>query len=59
MLKLIPVSLADANAFVETHHHHHKAVTGHKFSIGCEKGGQAGNTGQEGGVRQDKNIQRR
>ncbi len=40
MLKLVPVSLADANAFVEAHRRHHKAVTGHKFSIGCEEGGQ-------------------
>ncbi len=35
MLVLTPVSLAQANAFVEQHHRHHKPVTGHKFSIGC------------------------
>ncbi len=35
ILKLIPISLADANAFVTEHHRHHKPVTGHKFSIGC------------------------
>ena len=40
MLKLIPVSLADANAFVAEHHRHHKPVRGHKFSLGCEKDGQ-------------------
>lgn len=33
-LTVIPISLADANAFVETHHRHHKKVVGHKFSIG-------------------------
>lgn len=35
MLRLIPVSLKDANSFVAAHHRHHKPVTGHKFSIGC------------------------
>ena len=40
MLKLIPVSLPDANAFVAEHHRHHKPVRGHKFSLGCEKDGQ-------------------
>ena len=40
MLKLIPISLKDANAFVAAHHRHHKSVTGHKFSIGCEAEGR-------------------
>ena len=40
MLMLIPVSLAEANAFVAQHHRHHKPVTGHKFSIGCTADGQ-------------------
>ncbi len=35
MLTLIPVSLSQANNFVEQHHRHHKPVRGHKFSIGC------------------------
>lgn len=35
MLMLIPVSLAQANAFVAQHHRHHKPVAGHKYSIGC------------------------
>lgn len=35
MLALIPVSLSQANDFVEQHHRHHKPVRGHKFSIGC------------------------
>lgn len=39
MLVLIPISLADANAFVSEHHRHHKPVTGHKFSIGCTENG--------------------
>ena len=40
MLKLIPVSLKAANAFVAEHHRHHKSVTGHKFSLGCMQEGQ-------------------
>lgn len=40
MLSLIPVSLKEANAFVAANHRHHKPVTGHKFSIGCECNGQ-------------------
>ena len=35
MLKLIPMPLKEANAFVAEHHRHHKPVTGHKFSLGC------------------------
>ena len=38
MLKLIPISLSDANAFVAEKHRHHKPVVGHKFSIGCMMG---------------------
>ena len=40
MLRLVPVTLKQANAFVAAHHRHHKPVTGHKFSIGCEQDGQ-------------------
>lgn len=40
MLTLIPVSLKEANAFVAEHHRHHKPVTGHKFSIGCQSMGR-------------------
>lgn len=40
MLHLTPISLKDANAFVAAHHRHHKPVTGHKFSIGCEAEGR-------------------
>ena len=40
MLTLIPVSLKDANALVAAHHRHHKPVTGHKFSFGCECDGR-------------------
>ena len=40
MLTLVPVSLREANAFVDQHHRHHKGVTGHKFSIGCSQDGQ-------------------
>ena len=40
MLKLISITLADANAFVAAHHRHHRPVTGHKFSLGCEQDGR-------------------
>ena len=40
MLKVIPISLKDANAFVAEHHRHHKPVVGHKFSIGCALDGR-------------------
>lgn len=40
MLRLIPISLKAANAFVDAHHRHHGVVTGHKFSIGCEQTGR-------------------
>lgn len=40
MPRLIPISLKDANAFVNAHHRHHGGVTGHKFSIGCEQAGR-------------------
>lgn len=38
MLEICPISLKEANAFVEQHHRHHKPVTGHKFSIDCTDG---------------------
>ena len=40
MLELVPITLKEANAFVERHHRHHKPVVGHKFSIGCEMDGR-------------------
>lgn len=36
----MPISLADANAFVALHHRHHKPVVGHKFSLAAIKGGR-------------------
>ena len=38
MLEICPMTLKEANAFVEQHHRHHKPVVGHKFSIGCTDG---------------------
>ena len=37
-LDICPVTLKEANAFVEQYHRHHKPVAGHKFSIGCTDG---------------------
>jgi hypothetical protein len=33
-LRIVPVSLREAQAFVEAHHRHHGAPRGHKFSLG-------------------------
>lgn len=38
MLEICPMTLKEANAYVEQHHRHHGAVVGHKFSIGCSNG---------------------
>lgn len=37
-LVVVPIDLAEANAFVAQHHRHHKPVVGHKFSIGAALG---------------------
>lgn len=34
------VELREANAFIASQHRHHKAVQGHRFSIGAEHGGK-------------------
>lgn len=31
---IIPLTLSEANAFIERHHRHHKKVVGHRFSLG-------------------------
>ena len=38
MLEICPMTLKEANAYVEQHHRHHGPVTGHKFSIGLSDG---------------------
>lgn len=40
MLKLCPMTLKEANAYVAQYHRHHGPVVGHKFSIGCTDGNQ-------------------
>ena len=37
-LKIRPISLAKANAFVEQNHRHNKSVTGQRFSVACYDG---------------------
>ncbi len=39
MLEIIPISLKEANSFVENLHRHHGKVQGHKFSIAVCKDG--------------------
>ena len=38
MLELVPITLKEANFFVQQYHRHHKPVTGHKFSIAASDG---------------------
>lgn len=40
MLTVVPLTLKEANNFIEDHHRHHKPVRGHRFSLGCLKDGQ-------------------
>jgi len=35
-LRVVPCELADANAFVDVHHRHHKRVPGHRWSLAVE-----------------------
>lgn len=39
-MRIVPVSLKQANDFVTVHHRHNKKVPGHKFSIGLEHEGK-------------------
>ncbi len=39
-MKVVPVELKEANAFIASLHRHHKPVQGHRFSIGVEKEGK-------------------
>lgn len=39
-MKIIPLTLAQANQLVARFHRHHKPVVGHRFSIGVEKDGK-------------------
>lgn len=39
-MRIVPLTLSQANEFVAKHHRHHKRVTGHRFSIGLEKAGK-------------------
>ena len=38
MLRIVPLTLAQANKLVGSLHRHHKPVVGHRFSIGCADG---------------------
>ena len=37
-LQIVPLTLGEANAFVDRHHRHHQPVVGHKFSLGVSEG---------------------
>lgn len=38
MLEVVPITLKEANAFVEQNHRHHGPTVGRKFSIGLSDG---------------------
>lgn len=38
-ISIVPMSLAEANLYVERHHRHSVPTVGHKFSVGLEGGG--------------------
>lgn len=38
MLRIIPVTLAEANAFVKVHHRYHAPTVGHRWSIAISDG---------------------
>ena len=40
MLELVPISLKEANAFVEQYHRHYKPVAGHIFSVAAAVKGE-------------------
>ena len=39
-MRIIPLTLRQANAFVDNHHRHSRATRGHKFSIGLQHEGE-------------------
>lgn len=39
-LEIVPIDLAEAKVFINTHHRHHIAPVGHKFSLGLSDGEQ-------------------
>jgi hypothetical protein len=34
-MKIKPINLRVANAYIDAHHRHHKSVVGHRFSLQC------------------------
>jgi hypothetical protein len=42
-MKVVPLTLKEANVFISEHHRHHKPVQGHRFSLGLRgEGGLIG-----------------
>lgn len=39
-LTAVPLTLREANDFIEQHHRHHTKVVGHRFTIGAQRGGK-------------------
>jgi hypothetical protein len=41
-MRVVPLTLTQANAYITQHHRHHKPVVGHRFSIGAWDDGLVG-----------------
>src|SRR6478609_6359059 len=39
-LRIVPVTLREASAFIVRHHRHHGPPRGYKFAVGVERGGE-------------------
>ena len=39
-MEAVPVSLSEANVFIDKHHRHHKPLKFHKYSLGVEENGK-------------------
>jgi len=39
-LKVVPLTLRQANDYILEHHRHHGKVQGHRFTLGCERAGE-------------------
>lgn len=40
MIRAIPLTLKEANSYIEQHHRHHNPAQGDKFRVGCEINGE-------------------
>ena len=58
MLEVVPITLREANAFVEQNHRHHGPTVGHKFSIGLSDGEKIVGVANDVHCRKDRAFRR-